>query len=240
MFALMTNVIPDLLPQGGSQCFPLYTYDEDGSNRRENITDWALGQFQAQYGPDLTKRDLFHYVYAVLHSPQYRARYAENLKRELPRIPFVPGAEAFHAFVKAGARLADLHLNYETQDEYPLNWVENKTVPLSYRVKKMALSKDKASIVVNESLTLTGVPPECFEYRLGNRSALEWVIDQYQVRTDARSGITTDPNRADDPEYIVRLLGRVIAVSVETVRIVSSLPPVLPDAAPPSEDPLPV
>ncbi|NTW97697.1 MAG: N-6 DNA methylase, partial [Oscillochloris sp.] len=90
MFALMTNMIPDLLPQGGSQCFPLYVYDEDGSNRRENITDWALAQFQAQHGAAVTKRDIFHYVYAVLHHPQYRERYAENLKRELPRIPLTP------------------------------------------------------------------------------------------------------------------------------------------------------
>ena len=98
-------------------------------------------------------------------------------------------------------------------------------VPLSYRVEdKMRLSKDKSSLRVNLSLTLAGIPPEAFQYRLGNRSALEWVVDQYQVSEDARSGIRSDPNRADDPEYIVRLVGQVVRVSVETVRIVNGLP----------------
>jgi predicted helicase len=210
----------------GTQCFPFYTYAEDGTNRRENITDWALKQFQEQYGPDVTKRDIFHYVYAVLHSPQYRERYAENLKRELPRIPFV-AREVFGAFVDTGARLADLHLNYEQAREYPLKWIENKDVPFSWRVTKMQLSKDKTQIKVNEALTLAGIPAECFEYRLGNRSALEWVIDQYQVSTDKRSGITSDPNRADDEEYIARLVGRVVTVSVETVKLVKGLPAVI-------------
>ena len=98
-------------------------------------------------------------------------------------------------------------------------------MPLSYRVEdKMRLSKDKLRLAVNPSLTLATIPPEVFQYRLGNRSALEWVIDQYQVSTDKRSGITSDPNRADDPEYIVRLVGQVIRVSVETVKVVNALP----------------
>jgi predicted helicase len=163
-------------------------------NRRENISDWALKQFQAQYGPQVTKRDIFHYIYAVLHSPQYRERYAENLKRELPPIPFVP-KEAFQSFVETGACLADPHLNYEQAREYPLQWLENKDVPFSWRVTRMQLSKDKAQIKVNESLTLAGIPAERFEYRLGNRSALEWVIDQCQISADKRSGIASDPNR---------------------------------------------
>jgi predicted helicase len=226
---IVTNIIPDLHLIAASdafQCFPFYTYAEDGSDRRENITDWALAQFQAQYGAAVTKRDIFHYVYGVLHSPQYRERYAANLKRELPRIPFVAPA-AFAAFVAAGARLAELHLAYEQAQEYPLQWIENRAVPFSWRVTKMRLSADKTQLVVNQSLTLGGIPPACFAYRLGNRSALEWVIDQYQLATDARSGITSDPNRADDEEYIVRLVGRVITVSVETVAIVAALPPVV-------------
>ncbi len=223
----LTSLIPSLDVGGRpSQCFPFYTYSADGTNRRENITDWALAQFREQYGPEVTKRDIFHYVYAVLHSPQYRERYAENLKRELPRIPFV-ARQAFRAFVDTGARLADLHLNYEQAKEYPLRWIENKDIPFSWRVTKMQMSKDKTQIKVNEALTLTGIPAECFEYRLGNRSALEWVIDQYQVSTDKRSGITSDPNRADDEEYIVRLVGRVVTVSVETVRLVKGLPAVI-------------
>ena len=241
MFALMTNIIPDLMPQGGTQCFPFYVYDEGGLNRRENITDWALEQFQSAYGAHVTKRDIFYYVYAILHHPDYRARYAENLKRELPRIPLIgrgavaapvvpnTGGETpplrgdFSKFVEIGARLAQLHLTYEQAPEYPLRWIENKDVSFSWRVTKMKLSPDKSAVVVNDSLTLAGLPPECFDYRLGNRSALEWVIDQYQVSTDKRSQITTDPNRADDPEYIIRLVGRVVTVSVETVKLVTTL-----------------
>lgn len=206
-----------------AQCFPLYVYDEDGSNRRENVTEWALGKFREAYGPEASRRDIFYYVYAVLHHPVYRERYAENLKRELPRIPLAPSA-AFRGFVQAGERLAGLHLKYEEIEPYPLEFLQNRDVPVSWRVTKMRLAPDKASLVVNEWLTLAGIPPECFEYRLGNRSALEWVIDQYQVRTDRRSGITSDPNRPDDPEYIVRLVGQVIRVSLETQRIIAGLP----------------
>ncbi|MBS1810611.1 MAG: hypothetical protein JST84_20780 [Acidobacteria bacterium] len=159
-----------------------------------------------------TKWNIFHYVYAVLHHPAYRERYAANLKRELPRIPFAP---EFHAFANAGARLAELHVTYETQPEYPLEKIENPNAKLDWCVEKMKLSKDKQSLVYNDFLTLAGIPAEAFTYRLGNRSALEWVVDQYQVTTDKRSGITNDPNRADDPEYIVRLIGQVITVSVE-------------------------
>ena len=222
MFALMADKIPDQLPQGGSQCFPYYTYDEDGSNRRENITDWALAQFRTQYGDEtISKWDIFHYVYGLLHHPAYRERYQANLKRELPRIPFAPD---FRAFAHAGARLAAIHVGYEEQPQYPLQQVETPEMPLDWRVEKMRLSKDKTQLRYNGFLTLDGIPAEAFAYRLGNRSALEWVIDQYRVKTDKRSGIVNDPNRADDPEYIVRLIGKVISVSLETVAIVAGLP----------------
>jgi predicted helicase len=226
MFSLATNIIPDLLPQGGSQCFPFYTYNEDGSGRRENITEWALATFRERYGAATTKRDIFHYLYALLHHPEYRSRYAENLKRDLPRVPLVPDGEAFRAFVAAGSALADLHLGYETAEPYHLEQIiaEGATAKSMFHVEKMKLTKDKAAVIVNPHLTLTGIPPEAFAYRLGNRSALDWVLDQYQVSTDARSGITSDPNRPDDPEYIVRLIGQVVAVSVATVEIVAGLP----------------
>ena len=206
-----------------TQCFPYYTYNEDGSNRRENITDWALAQFQAQYGGEVTKWDIFHYVYGMLHHPQYRERYAENLKRDLPHIPLLHRAEAFLACASIGKQLMELHLGYESAQEYSLRWVENRDVPFSWRVEKMRLTPDKGALLVNESLTLQGIPPECFQYRLGNRSALEWVIDQYQVSEDKRSGIVSDPNNLDDEEYIARLVGRVITVSVETVQLVKEL-----------------
>ena len=129
----------------------------------------------------------------------------------------------FHAVAGAGRALADLHVHYESAERYRLEWVYDKAAPPHFRVEKMRLSKDKSTLVVNDTLSLAGIPPEVFDYRLGNRSALEWVIDQYQVSTDKRSGITTDPNRDDDPEAIVRLVERVVTVSVETVKIVASL-----------------
>lgn len=223
--ALMCDRIVDLHLTAASdshQCFPFYVYDEDGTNRRENITDWALTQFRDHYSdPEISKWDIFYYVYVVLHHPDYRAKFADNLKRELPRIPFAPD---FRSFADAGRKLADLHLNYETVEPYKLKWIEANGKPLSYRVEKMRLNKDKSAVTVNDSLTLAGIPPEAFDYKLGNRSALDWVIDQYQVTTDKRSGITSDPNRADDERYIVDLVGRVVAVSVATVDIVKALP----------------
>ncbi len=223
MFALATNFTADLLPQGGSQCFPYYTYAEDGSNRRENITDWALAQFRGQYGDAVTKWDIFHYVYAMLHHPVYRTRYAENLKRDLPRIPLLPSREIFATCVRIGKALMELRLHYETTQEYRLLHVETKGMQTNWLVKKMKLTPSKDAVIVNDWLTLTGVPQECFAYRLGNRSALEWVLDQYQVSRDARSDIESDPNRADDPQYIVRLVKRVVFVSVETVKLVREL-----------------
>ena len=208
---------------GGTQCFPFYTYDEDGTNRRENITDWALTAFRTHYNDDtLTKWDIFHYNYGLLHHPDYREKYEVNLKRDLPHIPF---AKDFWGFAKAGARLADLHVTYESQPEYDkLKFVQTPDVPLDWRVEKMKLSKDKTVLIYNDFLTLLGIPPKVFDYRLGTRSALEWVVDQYRVKTDKRSGIVNDPNRADDPQYIVKLIGKVITVSLETVDIVSKLP----------------
>ena len=116
-----------------------------------------------------------------------------------------------------------LHLDYEQVREYPLQWIESRDVPISWSVEKMKLSPDKTSLRVNDWLTLAGIPAACADYRLGNRSALDWIIDQYQVSTDKRSGIISDPNRADDPEYIARLVGRVVTVSLETARLVREL-----------------
>ena len=222
---LMVDCIADRVAIGGfgspGQCFPFYTYDEDGSNRRENITDWALEEFRVQYGDEtIGKWDIFHYVYGLLHHPTYRERYAADLKRDLPHLPF---AQDFWAFAKAGQRLGEIHLGYEDVEEYQLDFVETPDRPLDWRVEKMRLSKDKTGIKYNDFLTLDGIPAKVFEYRLGNRSALEWVIDQYRVKTDKRSGIENDPNREDDERYIVGLVGKVIAVSLETVEIVEGL-----------------
>jgi len=263
---LITNTIPSLdLAFEKAQCFPLYVYDADGTNRRDNISDWALGEYRAQYGDDtIGKEDIFYSIYALLHHPQYREKYAQNLKRELPRVPMVKGhtnivgtaympsdtpqgdmpsvpmdaqkqdaqkrvrtdisgASAFHHLAKMGRDLADLHLNYETLPEYGLVAVQNPKVPPLLRVEVMRLNKDKTELVVNESLTLTGIPTRVYDYKLGNRSALEWVIDQYRISEDKRSGIINDPNRADDAGYIVRLVKQVVHISLETLRLVDDI-----------------
>ena len=237
---LMVNVIPCLDILEKTQCFPFYTYDEDGTDRRENITDWALAEFRNRYSDDtITKWDIFHYTYGLLHHPTYRKKYQANLKRDLPHIPtplasnppispLIKGAGIaadFWGFANAGAQLADLHVNYESQPEYSdLKFNQNPEAPLNWSVEKMKLSKDKTSLVYNDFLTIDGIPPKAFDYRLGTRSALEWVIDQYCVKTDKRSRIVNDPNRVEDPEYIVQLIGKVITVSLETAEIVNKLP----------------
>lgn len=219
---LMVNIIPDLHLTGDSQCFPFYVYKEDGTNRTVNITDWALKQFRQNYKDDkIDKWNIFYYVYGILHHPQYREKYQANLYRELPRIPFAPD---FWGFTSAGQRLAELHVNYENQKEFPLDMVEDKHKPLDWRVEKMKFSKDKTRIIYNDFLTLRGIPPETFEYRLGNLSALEWIVEQYRIKTDKRSGIVNDPNRQDEPDYIVKLIKRVITISLETVKIINGLP----------------
>ena len=214
-----------------TQCFPLYTYNEDGTNRRENVTDWALATFRERYGDaGISKLDIFHYVYGLLHHPGYRERHADSLRRELPRIPLAPD---FAAFRDAGKQLARLHLGYEQERPWQLDW-ETADGPVDYRVEKMrplkrVQSKDGDyrifdSLQYNDTLTLRGIPAEAFRYRLGTRSALEWVIDQYRVKTDKRSGIVSDPNAwSENEQYIVDLVGRVVRVSVETVRIVDGL-----------------
>ncbi len=221
--ALIANMIPSLDFLEKTQCFPFYTYGEDGTNRQENITDWVLSEFRTHYSDDtITKWDIFHYNYGLLHHPTYREKYEMNLKRDLPHIPF---AKDFWGFANAGAELADLHVNYESVPKYDkLRSVETPGLPIDWRVEKMRLSKDKTQLKYNEFLTLDGIPAEAYEYRLGNRSALEWVVDQYRVKTDKRSGIVNDPNRADQPRYIVDLVGRVITVSLKTVEIVKDLP----------------
>jgi predicted helicase len=225
MFALAINAILDLLPQGGSQCFSYYIYSEEGTNRQENITDWALERFQAKYGSEITKWDIFHYIYAMLHHPVYRERYAENLKRDLPHIPLLQSSENFRTCANIGKQLMSLHVNYEKVKEYDLKLFDNETLPYaeSRYVEKMRLTTDRSAIIVNKSLVLGGIPQECFLYRLGNRSALEWVIDQYQVTKDKQGRVISDPNRPDDEEYIIRLVKQVVAVSVQTVQCVNAL-----------------
>ena len=221
----MANVLPSssIVTLDANQCFPFYIYNEDGTNRRENITDWALSHFRTHYGDDtITKWDIFHYNYAVLHHPEYRETYQVNLKHDLPHLPFAPD---FRGFVNIGRQLADLHVNYEALDVMP-KLIE--TPPLNWRVEKMELSADKTQLRYNDSLTVVDIPPVVFDYRLGRRSALEWLIDRYRVKPDPNgSGIVSDPN-GSDAQYIVRLVGQVMHVSQETVRLVGELPSLFP------------
>ncbi len=220
----------------------------DGYRRVENVTAEALGRFRTAYGDEVTKDDIFFYVYGLLHSPEYRETYAADLKRMLPRIPLVEDAQPF---VDAGRALSELHLGYESVTPYPLDGldVEGPGDDAGYdffRVEKMRFAKKgaKTSIVYNERITLSGIPDEAYRYMLGSRSAIEWIIDRYQVKTDKASGIVNDPNdwsrEVSDPRYIIDLLARIVTVSLETMMIVDALPPLaIRDNQRPEETPKP-
>lgn len=237
--ALITDVAPNFHMQDTGQGFPLFWYErQDGAGlfagdtayvRHDGITDATWATYKAAYGGAVSKEDVFYYVYGVLHSPEYRERFGDSLRKELPRIPL---AKDFAAFADAGRRLAELHLGYEALEPWPLQEVvtAGRAEP-SFRVEKMRHPKsgkteDKSAIVVNPSLTLAGIPLEAYRYEVNGRPALWWIMDRYQVKTDKESGITNDPNDwSDDPRYIVDLLKRVVRVSLETVAIVDGLPP---------------
>lgn len=201
-----------------------------GFERIDNVTDEILTDYRQSFGKGVTKDDIFFYVYGLLHSHEYRAEFEADLKKMLPRIPKV---KAFKQFVEAGRALSELHLNYENVEFYPL--IENVTSNASLRVTKMRYAKEgrqdnKATIIYNDDITITGIPEEAQEYLLGSRSALDWIIERYQVKTDKSSGIVNDPNawgdEHGDPRYILDLIKRITTVSVETVRIVKGLPSV--------------
>jgi predicted helicase len=220
---LATDKIPSL-DFGGrpTQFFPFYTYSTDGTVRRENITDWSLAEFRAHYGDkSITKWDIFNVIYAVLHHPEYRVRFSAELQRDFPRVPFPPD---IHAFARVGKEIMTLHLQYEKQKGYRLEQVEDEESEITYRVERMKLSKDKTQLQYNDFITLKGIPLEVYEYRIGNRSALEWVIDQYRVSSDERFGTTNDPNRPEDPQYILRLVKQIVQVSLDTMTAIKSLP----------------
>ncbi|CAH0184974.1 type ISP restriction/modification enzyme [Microbacterium sp. Bi128] len=199
-----------------------------GFERIENITDEILTDYRQSFGNGVSKDDIFFYVYGLLHSREYRAEFEADLKKMLPRIPKV---KAFKQFVEAGRALSELHLSYETVEPYPL--IENVTPDASLRVTKMRYAKErrhdnKTTIIYNDDITLTGIPEEAQEYLLGSRSALDWIIERYQVKTDKASGIVNDPNawgdEHGDPRYILDLIKRITTVSIETVEIVNGLP----------------
>ncbi|MCA9590791.1 MAG: DEAD/DEAH box helicase family protein [Myxococcales bacterium] len=251
--ALMVDVVPELQTDGGTQCFPLFLYGDDetdgdqdasttlfgrsgarsGVTRRDGITDAGLAHFQAAYpGERITKEDVFYYVYGILHSPDYRERYADNLGKELPRIPRVKTAADFWAFSKAGRALGDLHVGYERAPEFAAK-VEGPANPTSAqsRVEKMKFGKgkDKTVIHYNDFITVREIPAEAYEYVVNGKPAIEWVMERQSVTTDKASGIEKDANAwateiVGDPRYPLSLLLRVITVSLETMKIVGALP----------------
>lgn len=250
---LMVDTLPDLESISKAQWMSLYTYEPvvqedggfnlnlgggevvDGYTRKENITDATLAAYRSTYGDEgIAKEDIFYYIYALLHHPEYREKYAADLKKMLPRIPLVKG---FWEYSRTGRALAELHLGYESVDPYPLDEVASSPAPEDleerfefYRVQKLQFGpkKDKTRIKYNGHLTLKGIPEEAYEYQVNGRSALEWVIDRYQVKTDKKSLITNDPNdycrAVNDPRYIVDLIKRLVTVSLETQKLVGTLP----------------
>lgn len=257
--ALMVNIIfsGDLIEKG--QCFPLYLYEEtqpddglfatsreqaSGITRRDAITDEGLAYFQAAYpGEEISKEDLFYYIYGLLHSPDYRERFANNLAKQLPRIPAVKTFADFAAFRDAGRALGDLHINFETVTPYMVTFKEgdHRLIPEAeanpkkfYRVKKMKFGgkgkeKDRTTVIYNENITMQNIPLEAYDYVVNGKPALEWVMERQVVKTDKASGIVNDANdyakeTMGNPAYPLELFQRVITVSLETMKIVRSLP----------------
>jgi len=221
----ITNLTPDLnLFAGASpiQCFPFYIYDCDGRNKRENITDWAQELFVNHYRDSrITKFDIFHYVYAILHHPMYVRKYGANLRQQLPRIPFV---KDFHDIVQIGSNLARLHLFFDGQEEYPLKKITDIKKDPDWQFEKMIFTKDRRGVKINDDLSVSNIPAKAFEFMIGNRSALEWVVEQYRKRMIVSAGNEDDPNRSSDPAYIIRLIGQIITVSIESQKLINSMP----------------
>jgi len=236
--ALMLDRVPDLHTLDTGQFFARYSFEVSGDAptlfggsehaRIDNVTDEILTDYRITFGPNISKDDIFFYVYGVLHSPQYRVTYAADLKKMLPRIPKL---KAFEQFRKAGHQLAHIHIGYENAEPFPLEEIRGGP---DLTVKKMRFAGtrpnlDRSRIVYNDDITLAGVPLEAHDYMLGSRSAIEWILERYQVKTDKASGIVNDPNdwglEHGNPRYILDLLKSIVTVSVETVAIVKGLPP---------------
>jgi predicted helicase len=217
----------------GSECLPLFRYDDEG-HRTGNITAWALDQFKKRYQPGrgkhnrpITEEAVFHYVYGILHDPVYRETYAQNLKRESPRIPFYAD---FWQWADWGKQLMDVHIGYEQIECFKLKRIDRP----DERARKSGVApkamlraeKETGSIVLDSETTLSGVPREAWTYTLGNRSALEWILDQYKENKPKDSTIREkfDTYRfADFKEQVINLLMRVTSVSVRTVTIIDAM-----------------
>ncbi len=250
---IITNNILDLnCLDAGSQCFPLFYYEERQKNsptifdseegtdyvRRDGVSDFIFERGKSQYGKNVTREDIFYYVYGFLHSPEYRTTFANDLKKMLPRIQLVEDVRDFWKFSKAGRALADLHINYESVPPYEDAKVNMPEEQLSmdpyefYRVEKMRFPKKdrKDCIIYNSRITIENIPPKAYEYIVNGKSAIEWIMERYKVDVHKESGIKNDPNDwsqdVNKPSYILDLLLSIINVSVQTVDIVNHLPKV--------------
>ena len=239
--ALVTNTMPDLELVSKGQCFPRYRFEHGFDNqsdllddtsefrRVDNITDTALKKFRIHYNDStITKDAIFDYVYGILHDSMYRERFVSDLAKGLPRIPMV---SEFYAFADAGRALAKLHLNYETCEEYSLQTEIMQSRMLReelYRItghKMRFADENKTSLIVNDYVKLTGIPSEAHKYQVNGRTPIEWFIDRYKITRDSNSGIVNDPNDwFDSPEDLISSFKRIVYLSVETVRIIESLP----------------
>ncbi len=261
--AMIVNVIPDLnMQHSGGQGFPLYLYEEKQNDkaddlfaepsvtqyeRKDAISDAGLAHFADYYQQSISKEDLFYYIYGLLHSEDYREKYADNLSKQLPRIPRVKSFDDFMAFSRAGRALADLHLNYESVDMYtgvkfdtklsrlalasPQAWANANLDDKDFYVEKMKFIKkdDKSKIVYNGKITVTNIPVEAYDYVVNGKPAIEWVMERQGVKTDKASGIVNDANdwameTMNNARYPLELLLRVITVSLKTNEIVKGLP----------------
>ena len=243
--SIITNYIPDLHLIGDTQCFPLYYYEEnqkqspnlfdingkDDIIQRDGVSDFILDRAHKMYGKTVNKEDIFYYVYGFLHSTEYREMFSNDLKKMLPRLPLVEDVRDFWHFSKAGRALAELHLNYETVPAYEdviVKGAESKF----YTIEKMRFPKkdQKDTIIYNSKIVLENIPSKAYEYIVNGKSAVEWIMERYQITTHKESGIKNDPNdwaiEVQNPRYILDLLLSVINVSVQTVDIVNNLPKV--------------
>ena len=213
--ALITTLIPSLQFNGNGKGFPMYK-GGDSLGKIDNISDSFKNKIK------LSSEEVVFYVYAILNSRPYLERYASDLNKAFPRIPIVKYKEKY---VEIGRKLSDLHLNYEDQSIW--EGIEVQISEPNYRVKKMKHPKKGVldTIIYNESITIKNIPEKAYDYVVNGRPAIEWIIDQYQVKTDEKSGITDDPNNfSDDPKYILNLLLSVITVSIRTLELIDELP----------------
>ena len=251
---IITSIIPNLHTIDTGQVFPLRYFEEekyidmfeDRYNRRSGISEFCKNYCIKQYNNSVSEKDIFYYVYGILHSTDYKKTFEADLKKSLPRIPFVDSYDDFKVFSEAGRKLADLHLNYENVELYKCGIVDSAGLDVSeedkYIVQKMRFGKkdgtdnqgkkkkveDKSVIVYNDWLTIKDIPERAYDYVVNGKSAIEWIMERYAVTVDKASGIKNDPNdwskEVGDPMYIFNLVRRIITVSMETLDIVDSLP----------------